>query len=159
MCQVELSVPKITAVSSSRFIIRLSNTSFSIPSTLIPCLILFPVLLSLALSFHYSFNLYSIFSSSLLNFFFLFTFFFINFLLSFFLSLQPTQLDVVSLGVKRPRREADHSPPSNAEVKNAWSYISTPQYVFLAWCLIKQWICLHGCTSTPPICPQGVLLS
>jgi hypothetical protein len=26
------------------------------------------------------------------------------------------------LGVKRPGREADHSPPSSAEVKNAWSY-------------------------------------
>jgi hypothetical protein len=26
--------------------------------------------------------------------------------------------------VRRPRREADHSPPSSAEVKNAWSYIS-----------------------------------
>jgi len=25
-----------------------------------------------------------------------------------------------------PRREADHSPPSIAEVKNAWSYTSTP---------------------------------
>jgi hypothetical protein len=32
----------------------------------------------------------------------------------------------LSLGVKRPWREADHSPPSNAEVKNAWSYTSTP---------------------------------
>jgi hypothetical protein len=29
-------------------------------------------------------------------------------------------------GVKRPRREADHSPPPSAEVKNAWSYTSTP---------------------------------
>jgi hypothetical protein len=29
---------------------------------------------------------------------------------------------VLSLGEKRPGREADHSPPSNAEVKNAWSY-------------------------------------
>jgi hypothetical protein len=29
-------------------------------------------------------------------------------------------------GVKRPGREADHSPPSSAEVKNAWSYTSTP---------------------------------
>jgi hypothetical protein len=29
-------------------------------------------------------------------------------------------------GVKLPGREADHSPPSNAEVKNAWSYTSTP---------------------------------
>jgi len=23
-------------------------------------------------------------------------------------------------GVKRPRRKADHSPPSSAEIKNAW---------------------------------------
>jgi hypothetical protein len=29
-------------------------------------------------------------------------------------------------GVKRPRREADHSPPSGTEVKNAWGYIFTP---------------------------------
>jgi len=28
-------------------------------------------------------------------------------------------------GVKRPEREADHSPPSIAKVKNAWSYTST----------------------------------
>jgi hypothetical protein len=41
-------------------------------------------------------------------------------------------------GVKRPGREADHSPPSSAEVKNAWSYISTPQYAFMAWCLVKH---------------------
>jgi hypothetical protein len=31
----------------------------------------------------------------------------------------------LSLGVKRPGREADHSPPYGAEVKNAWSYTST----------------------------------
>jgi hypothetical protein len=31
-----------------------------------------------------------------------------------------------SLGVKQPGCEADHSPPSSAEVKNAWSYTSTP---------------------------------
>jgi hypothetical protein len=30
------------------------------------------------------------------------------------------------LGIKRPWREADHSPPSSAEVKNAWSYTYTP---------------------------------
>jgi hypothetical protein len=41
-----------------------------------------------------------------------------------------------SLGVKRPGREADHSPPSSAEVKNAWS-----------------------CTSIPPIHLHGVVLS
>jgi hypothetical protein len=29
-------------------------------------------------------------------------------------------------GVKRPGHEADHSPPSNVEVKNAWSYTSIP---------------------------------
>jgi hypothetical protein len=29
-------------------------------------------------------------------------------------------------GVKRPGREADHSPPSSAEVKNACIYTSTP---------------------------------
>jgi hypothetical protein len=27
---------------------------------------------------------------------------------------------------KAAGREADHSPPSSAEVKNAWSYTSTP---------------------------------
>jgi len=30
------------------------------------------------------------------------------------------------LGVKWLWREADHSPPSSAEVRNAWSYTSTP---------------------------------
>jgi hypothetical protein len=33
----------------------------------------------------------------------------------------------LSLGVKRLGREVDHSPPPSAEVKNAWSYTSTPQ--------------------------------
>jgi hypothetical protein len=42
------------------------------------------------------------------------------------------------LGVKRPGREADHSPPSSAEVKNAWSYTSTPQYVFMSWYLVEH---------------------
>jgi hypothetical protein len=40
--------------------------------------------------------------------------------------------------VKRSGSEADHSPPSRAEAKNAWSYTSTP-YVFKAWCLVKHW--------------------
>jgi hypothetical protein len=38
--------------------------------------------------------------------------------------------------IKRPGREADHSPPSSAEVKNVWSY-----------------------TSTHAICVNGVVLS
>jgi hypothetical protein len=29
-------------------------------------------------------------------------------------------------GVKRPGREADHSPPASAEVKKIWIYTSTP---------------------------------
>jgi len=32
---------------------------------------------------------------------------------------------VLSPGVKRPGCEADHSPPSSAEVNNAWCYTST----------------------------------
>jgi len=42
---------------------------------------------------------------------------------------QPTiqwVLEILSLGVKRLGLEADHSPASIAEVKNAWSYTSTP---------------------------------
>jgi hypothetical protein len=34
---------------------------------------------------------------------------------------------VLPTGVKQPGCEADDSPPSSAEVKNAWSYSSTPQ--------------------------------
>jgi len=34
----------------------------------------------------------------------------------------------------------DHnSPLLSAEVKNAWSYICTPTYVFIVWWVIKQW--------------------
>jgi hypothetical protein len=32
--------------------------------------------------------------------------------------------------VKQPRREIKHSPPSSAEVKNEWSYTSTPAIWF-----------------------------
>jgi hypothetical protein len=32
-------------------------------------------------------------------------------------------------GVKRPAREADHSPPDSSEVKKMWIYTSTPPYV------------------------------
>jgi hypothetical protein len=44
----------------------------------------------------------------------------------------------LSLGIKRPGREADHSPPSSAEVKNAWSYTSTPEYAVMAWCSVGK---------------------
>jgi hypothetical protein len=48
------------------------------------------------------------------------------------LALGPTQPPIqwvpgaLSLEVKEPGRKADHSPPSSARVKNAWSYTSTP---------------------------------
>jgi hypothetical protein len=60
------------------------------------------------------------------------------------MALRPTQLPiqreigVISLGVKEPGRETDHSSPSSAEIKNVWSYTSTPQFVFMAWCLVKH---------------------
>jgi hypothetical protein len=38
--------------------------------------------------------------------------------------------------VKQQGCEADHSPPSCAEVKSMWIYTSTPPYAFMAWCLI-----------------------
>jgi len=48
------------------------------------------------------------------------------------MALGPTQYPIqrvpgaFSLGIKRPGREGNHSPPSSADVKNAWSYTSTP---------------------------------
>jgi hypothetical protein len=68
-------------------------------------------------------------------------------------ALEPTHPPIqlvsgaLSLGVKRPGRATDHSPPSSAEVKNAWNYAFTPQYVFMAWCLVKHrdnftWRCI-----------------
>jgi hypothetical protein len=39
---------------------------------------------------------------------------------------------LLSLGVMRPGREADHSPPYSIEVRNAWSYNSTPPYASMA---------------------------
>jgi hypothetical protein len=41
-------------------------------------------------------------------------------------------------GVKWPESEADHPPPSRAEVNKAWSYNSTPPYAFMAWYLVKH---------------------
>jgi hypothetical protein len=57
-------------------------------------------------------------------------------------ALGPTQPPIqwvslaLSLGLKQPGCEVDHSLPSSAEVKNAWGY-----------------------TCTPPICLYGVVLS
>jgi hypothetical protein len=62
-----------------------------------------------------------------------------------------TEEGAVSLGVERPGREADHSPPTSAEVKNSWGYTSIPPLVFMAGRLVKhrdnltfhQHNCLH----------------
>jgi hypothetical protein len=59
-------------------------------------------------------------------------------------ALGPTQLPIqwvpgaLPLGIKLLGRQTDHSPPSSAEVKNSWSYISTPQYAFMVWCWVKK---------------------
>jgi hypothetical protein len=37
----------------------------------------------------------------------------------------------LSLEIKQTGRETDHCPLSSAEVKNAWSYTSIPQYAFM----------------------------
>jgi hypothetical protein len=53
-------------------------------------------------------------------------------------ALGPTQPPIqwvqgaLSSGVKQQGREADHSPPTSAEVKKMWIYTSIPPYAFLA---------------------------
>jgi hypothetical protein len=63
-------------------------------------------------------------------------------------SLGPTQPPIQSVsravppGVKRSRREAYHSPSNIAKVKNTWISTSTPQYFFMAYCLISCYLML-----------------
>jgi hypothetical protein len=47
-------------------------------------------------------------------------------------NLYPLGTGALSPGVKRPGREADHSPPTSVEIKNTWVYTSTPPYAFMA---------------------------
>jgi hypothetical protein len=44
----------------------------------------------------------------------------------------PMGTGALSPGVKRPEREADHLPPTSAEVKKTWVYTATPLYAFMA---------------------------
>jgi hypothetical protein len=59
-------------------------------------------------------------------------------------ALGPTQPPItwvpraLFLGVKRPGREADHSPHLVPRSNSDWSYNSTPQYAFMAWCSVKK---------------------
>jgi hypothetical protein len=65
-------------------------------------------------------------------------------------SLGPTNSPIqwvpwaLSPEIKHLEREADHSRPSTAEVKNAWSYTSIPPYVLMVLYLLKHRIHLHG---------------
>jgi hypothetical protein len=45
---------------------------------------------------------------------------------------------ILSSGVRRSGREADHSLPSTAHIKNEWGYTFTSPYVFMAWWLVQQ---------------------
>jgi hypothetical protein len=66
-----------------------------------------------------------------------------NFALHHPVRLGPTQPPIqwvpgaVSLGVKWPGREADHSPPSSAEVKMRGAIPPLTQYAFFTWCSVK----------------------
>jgi hypothetical protein len=59
------------------------------------------------------------------------------FSMSFRPFLESTKLPIqwvrgaLSLGVKRPGREAEHSTPASAEVKKIWIYTSTPPYALV----------------------------
>jgi hypothetical protein len=61
-------------------------------------------------------------------------------------ALGPTQPPVqlvlreggLSLEVKWPGREANHSPPFTAEVKEYVELYFHSQYVFMAWCFVKH---------------------
>jgi len=45
---------------------------------------------------------------------------------------------VLLLLIKGAGRETDHSPTSDGEVGNAWSYTSIHAYVFMVWGLVKD---------------------
>jgi hypothetical protein len=55
----------------------------------------------------------------------------------------PMGTDAPSLGVKQLGYEADQSPPSNAKVKNVWSYTFT-HIICLHGMVLKYWVHLHG---------------
>jgi len=58
--------------------------------------------------------------------------------------LRPTQPPIqwvagtLSLGVKRPGREADHSPPSSAEFKKIVELYLRSPVPLMAWCSVKK---------------------
>jgi hypothetical protein len=77
----------------------------------------------------------------------------------FIMQQPPIQLvpGALSLGVKRPGCEADYSPPYSARKRTPGATPPLPQYVFMAWYLVKRrdnftftftfYICLHNMTT------------
>jgi hypothetical protein len=69
------------------------------------------------------------------------------------------------LGVKRPGREADYSPPFSAEVKECLElYISSlPQYAFIVWCSVKEkaqgqfYLLLYFMVCTVQVRPDSIM--
>jgi hypothetical protein len=65
-------------------------------------------------------------------------------------ALGPTQLHIqwvpgaITMEVKRPGRDADHSPQSGANDKKCVELYIHPRYVLTVRCLIKQCIHVHG---------------
>jgi hypothetical protein len=49
-----------------------------------------------------------------------------------------------STEVKRPGREADHSPHQVPRLRVLGAIPPFPQYLFMEWCLIQQWMRLHS---------------
>jgi hypothetical protein len=83
------------------------------------------------------------------------------------MALEPTQPPIqwvrgaLSLGVKRPGLAADHLVPKSRMYgrmgKYVWSYTSTPQYVFMAWCSVKHrdnftFTFISVCILSHPLC-------
>jgi hypothetical protein len=85
---------------------------------------------------------------------------------------------IPSSRIKLPRPAANFSPPSSAEVENAWTYTSTPPCIYMAWFLVIyilniwrsklwrwQWVALRmrardrvtTCPPPPPLSPKLVL--
>jgi hypothetical protein len=54
--------------------------------------------------------------------------------------------------VTRTGRETDHSPPSNAEGKNEWSYTSTPPCAFIVYKEVTYTFILLNFTATYMFC-------
>jgi hypothetical protein len=77
-------------------------------------------------------------------------------------TLGPSQSSIQSLpaalssGIKRPGREADHSPPSSAEVKNDGAIPPLPHMSSMAQCLVKQRDRFTFYCKRKPICISDV---